>query len=140
MSISHLEFLIFNIHKTMMTDTYKNFLVGYNIELDVPNFVENKYLTIQLTGYLMILIWYILSPYRATTSKVPEVLYIYSCLLTILKNKTLEEIKRQSGFRNPYFTFTSLLNVTDSIHQSVEDGKGHRHPLYSPQKGFWYCQ
>ncbi len=40
----------------MMTDTYKNFLVGYNIELDVPNFVENKYLTIQLTGYLMILI------------------------------------------------------------------------------------
>ncbi len=30
----------------------------------------------------------------------------------------------QSGFRKSYSTLTSLLDVTDSIHQSVEDGKG----------------
>ncbi len=30
----------------------------------------------------------------------------------------------QSGFRKSYSTLTSLLDVTESIHQSVEDGKG----------------
>ncbi len=30
----------------------------------------------------------------------------------------------QSGFNKSYSTLTSLLDVTDSIHQSVKDGKG----------------
>ncbi len=42
----------------------------------------------------------------------------------------------QSGLRQSYSTLISLLDVTDSIHQSVEDGKDTIIHFLDPKKAF----